>query len=138
MAQTQSYFDSIINKDGKAATPYPDRAELMAALSFLGEMAQLNLTGIGSALEVELPFDPAFAILLNETGTVTFYFGTSLKAAGTGASIAAAAALVASNGFTFTPKSGATPAKLVLGTGVQTTSDVLRLWVWGMKQNPLR
>jgi hypothetical protein len=138
MAQGSSYFDSVIAKTGKQAVPLPDRDELMAALAFMGEMAQLTLAGTGAALDVELPFDPAFAILINETTGPSVFLGSTLKAAGTGIGIVAATALVAANGFTFTPKVGSTPANLRLGTSLHANLDVLRLVVWGMKQNPLR
>jgi hypothetical protein len=127
---------AILDKTGVQATPYPERKELIHALLYNAEVFQRNITGAATAIDVDVPFDPALAVLINETGTVTVYIGTSLKAAATGISIAAAAALVAANGFTFTPKSGSTSAKVTLGTGLQTTNDVCRLIVFGFDKNP--
>lgn len=131
-----SFLASILGKTGAQAVPYADREELLHALQYGVELYQRNFTGQGTAAVIDLPFDPAFAILINETGTPTVYLGTSLKAAGTAIGIAAATALVAANGFTFAAKDGATPARITLGTSLQTTSDVCRLFVFGVAKNP--
>lgn len=65
----ESYAQTQIPENGKAAIPYPDYHKIVQSLMLHGaEMYFGTMTGTGASLDSPaLPFDPAMVLIVNQT-----------------------------------------------------------------------
>ncbi len=108
---------------------YVQFRDLLAAFAHTAEVFCSSPTAAGTAITVNLPFDPALVIVINETGPTMHFSPPSLAAAGTfRITSAGAISKITTNGITRGAKAART---VTLGTSIQTTNDVVHLIAFG-------
>lgn len=128
-ATRETNFALQLPASPKDSVPYIDFRTLLVALGSVAELFCKQVTGVGIALDVVLPFDPAVVLIINETTLAYFWHLPQMTAAHAFKQITAGTlSKITTNGITYGAKGSHT---VTLGTGVQTTSDVVHVLALG-------